>query len=165
MKEAQKKWAGAAVTARPEVHFRGEKNVKKRIEQTPLAQGSGSGCLLQPAVVGDRLLLERQEAGRGQQRIGKLHRLACGQYIARGEQNAVAWRLVGHVAVQPDGDVVVILWADEPAGDRVQGFVVVGRHTGSCVGCQSRNITIALAENMTHSGRCLRSISGGRHHG
>ena len=45
MKEAQKEWVGAALTARPEVGFRGENNVNKRIEQTPMAQGSRRSCI------------------------------------------------------------------------------------------------------------------------
>ena len=39
MKEAQKEWAGAAVTARPEVGFRGENNMHKRTEAGAKAQG------------------------------------------------------------------------------------------------------------------------------
>lgn len=45
MKEAQKEWAGAAVTARPEVHFRGEKNMEKRTEQTPIVQDKRRSCI------------------------------------------------------------------------------------------------------------------------
>ena len=57
MKEAQKEWAGAAVTARPEVGFRGENNVDKRTQQSPRAQGSRSSCIppmLPKLVVGTR---------------------------------------------------------------------------------------------------------------
>lgn len=57
MKEAQKEWAGAAVTARPEVGFRGENNVNKRTQQSPRAQGSRRSCIppmLPKLVVGTR---------------------------------------------------------------------------------------------------------------
>lgn len=45
MKEAQEEWVGAALTARPEVGFRGENNVNKRTEQTPMAQGRRRSCI------------------------------------------------------------------------------------------------------------------------
>ncbi|MFQ2781243.1 hypothetical protein ACK3ZH_01255 [Aeromonas caviae] len=57
MKKAQKEWAGAAVTARPEVGFRGENNVDKRTQQSPRAQGSRRSCIppmLPKLVVGTR---------------------------------------------------------------------------------------------------------------
>lgn len=38
MHQAQKEWAGAAVTARPVVSFRGENNMNKGIEQPAAAQ-------------------------------------------------------------------------------------------------------------------------------
>lgn len=49
MKEAQKEWAGAAVTARPEVGFRGENNVNKRTEAGAKAQGKRRNVI--PAVI------------------------------------------------------------------------------------------------------------------
>ncbi|MGX5834760.1 hypothetical protein ACWIJ6_11575 [Aeromonas piscicola] len=39
MNGAQKEWAGAAVTARPEVDFTGENNMDKRTEAPPKVQG------------------------------------------------------------------------------------------------------------------------------
>ena len=49
MKEAQKEWAGAAVTARPEVGFRGENNVDKRTEAGAKEQGKRHNVI--PAVI------------------------------------------------------------------------------------------------------------------
>ncbi|WP_246876622.1 hypothetical protein [Aeromonas sp. Prich7-2] len=49
MKEAQKEWAGAALTARPEVGFRGENNVDKRTEAGAKAQGKRRNVI--PAVI------------------------------------------------------------------------------------------------------------------
>ncbi|WP_270806059.1 hypothetical protein [Aeromonas sp. QDB62] len=49
MKEAQKEWAGAAVTARPEVGFRGENNMHKRTEAGAKAQGKRRNVI--PAVI------------------------------------------------------------------------------------------------------------------
>ena len=49
--------ARAAVTARPEVGFRGENNVDKRTQQSPRAQGSRRSCIppmLPKLVVGTR---------------------------------------------------------------------------------------------------------------
>lgn len=42
---AQKEWAGAAVTARPEVSFLGENNMNKRTEQSLMAQGRRRSCI------------------------------------------------------------------------------------------------------------------------
>lgn len=49
MKEAQKEWAGAAVTTRPEVGFRGENNMHKRTEAGAKAQGKRRNVI--PAVI------------------------------------------------------------------------------------------------------------------
>ena len=49
MKEAQKEWAGAAVTARPTVDFTGENNMDKRTEAGGKAQGKRRNVI--PAVI------------------------------------------------------------------------------------------------------------------
>ncbi len=49
MKEAQKEWAGAAVTARPTVDFTGENNMDKRTEAGAKAQGKRRNVI--PAVI------------------------------------------------------------------------------------------------------------------
>ncbi|WP_253265043.1 hypothetical protein [Aeromonas media] len=41
----QKEWAGAALTARPEVDFLGENNMDKRTEQTAMTQGRRRSCI------------------------------------------------------------------------------------------------------------------------
>ena len=49
MKEAQKEWAGAALTARPTVDFTGENNMDKRTEAGAKAQGKRRNVI--PAVI------------------------------------------------------------------------------------------------------------------